>query len=250
MIENSFIFLEGISTKAEGNIWKQGVRNWDNFINANKIQGISRARKLYYDRRLKEAKKELYSFNSPYFIDLLHQSEMWRLYDFFREDAVFLDIEATGIYREDDFFIIGLYDGINTKIILKNNFDYNKLKDELMKYKLIVSFNGASFDMPFLNKRYHGLLPKIPHFDVKSITGRIGLNGGLKEIEKAIGIKRNPIVEKFTGGDVSMLWRMYRVTGDEYYLNLLIEYNEDDIINLKRLADFSTNKLKELIYGI
>ena len=157
----------------------------------------------------------MYNFNSSYFIGLLPQSEMWRLYDFFREDAVFLDIEATGIYEKDDFFMIGLYDGINTKITLKNNFDYKKLKNELMKYKLIVSFNGSSFDAPFLNKRYPGLLPKIPHFDVKSIAGRIGLSGGLKEIEK-----------------------------------LLVEYNEDDVINLKKVADFSTKKLKESICKI
>ena len=154
MIENSFIFLEGIGRKLEGSIWKQGIRNWDNFINAGKIKGISRARKLYYGRRLKEAKKELYNLNSSYFIGLLPQPEMWRLYDFFLEEAVFLDIETTGIYREDDFFMIGLYDGINTKITLKNNFDYKKLKGELTKYKLIVSFNGSSFDAPFLNKRY------------------------------------------------------------------------------------------------
>jgi len=37
---------------------------------------------------------------------------------------------------------------------------------------------------------------------------------------------------------------MYRVTGDDYYLKLLVEYNEDDIINLKTIADYCVKKLK------
>ena len=38
---------------------------------------------------------------------------------------------------------------------------------------------------------------------------------------------------------------MYRATGNDYYLNLLIEYNEEDIINLKTIADYCVKKLKE-----
>ena len=113
------------------------------------------------------------------------------------------------------------------------------------KYKLIVTFNGSSFDIPFINKCYPGLLPKIPNFDIKSVTDRLNLKGGLKEIEKKLGIKRNKIIEKFYGGDALMLWKMYRATGDDYYLKLLVEYNEEDIINLKTIADYCVEKLNK-----
>ena len=177
------------------------------------------------------------------------QSEMWRLYDFFKEDAVFLDIETTGLSKSnDDITVFGLYDGINTKIMIKGiNLDYNALKKELQKYKLIVTFNGASFDLPFIEKRYPNLLPKIPNFDVKSVTDRLELRGGLKNIEKMLGIKRNPIIEKFYGGDALTLWRMYRATGDDYYLNLLVEYNEYDIVNLKIIAEHCVKKMKKRV---
>ena len=45
-------------------------------------------------------------------------------------------------------------------------------------------------------------------------------------------------------GDALTLWKMYRSTNDEYYLNLLIEYNDDDIINLKKVADYCVEKLR------
>jgi len=249
LITNTFIFLERIGDKLEQNIWRNGVYDWDSFLKRRNINGLSRHRKLYYDRKILSAKKALYNFDSSYFLDLLPQSEMWRLYDFFKEDAVFLDIETTGLSKDkDDITVFGLYDGINTKIMIKGiNFDISALRKELMRYKLVVTFNGASFDLPFIEKRYPELLPKIPNFDVKSITEKLGLKGGLKNIEKLIGVKRSNIVDKFYGGDALTLWRMYRATGDEYYLNLLVEYNEYDIINLKIVAEHCVKKLKERI---
>ena len=249
MITQSFIFLERIGGKLEQNIWRNGIHNWDNFLKRKNIKGLSRHRKLYYDRKILNARKALYNFDSGYFLGLLPQSEMWRLYNFFKEDAVFLDIETTGLSKNnDDITVFGLYDGINTKIMIKGiNFDYGELKKELQKYKLIVTFNGASFDLPFIEKRYPGLIPKIPNFDVRSLADKLGLNGGLKKIEKTLGIDRSQIVDKFYGGDALTLWRMYRATGDEYYLNLLVEYNEYDIINLKIVAEHCVKKMKEKV---
>ncbi len=247
MITNSFIFLERVGDNLERNIWKNGIHDWGKFLEAKKIMGLSMARKMYYGRKILNARKALYNFDSGYFYDLMPQSEMWRLYSFFREETVFLDIETTGLSKEtDDITVFGLYDGMNTKTMIKGiNLDYGALKKELQKYKLIATFNGASFDLPFIEKRYPGLVPKIPHFDVKHAADRLGLKGGLKNIEKALGISRGSTVGKFHGGDALSLWRMYRATGDEYYLNLLVEYNEYDLINLKIVAEHCVKKLKE-----
>ena len=251
MITNSFIFLERVGNKLEQNIWENGIKDWDDFLNKINVKGLSKPRKFYYDRKILNARKALYNFDSSYFNDLLPQSEMWRLYEFFREDAIFLDIETTGLSKNnDDITVFGLYDGISTKIMIKGvNLNYNELKKELQKYKLIVTFNGASFDIPFIEKRYPGLIPDVPNFDVKSLTSKLGLKGGLKKIERELQIKRSPIVEKFYGGDALTLWRMYKATGDEYYLNLLVEYNEYDIINLKIVAEKCVRMMKENLFN-
>jgi len=186
--------------------------------------------------------------NSEYFLKF-PQSEMWRLYGFFRDDCVFLDIETTGIGRYDDITVMGLYDGIDTKSMIKGiNLDFHLLKRELRMYKLIATFNGSTFDIPFIKKRYPDLLPNIPNFDLRVACSRVGLTGGLKEIEKKIGIKRNKIIGKMYGGDALLLWKMYRATGDDYYLKLLVEYNEEDVFNLKKIADYTYEMLKCKIF--
>lgn len=250
MIQNSFILLEGVNKKTEENIWKQGIYNWDDFLKKGKVKGISNKRKPYYDRQLLDARRALFNFESSYFINRLPLSEMWRLYDFFKEDAVFLDIETSGLTDKDDITVIGLYDGIDTKVMIKGiNLDFEVLHKELLKYKLIITYNGSSFDIPFIKKRYPNLLPNVPHIDLRVACSRVGLTGGLKEIEKILDIRRNKIIEKLYGGDVLLLWKMFKSSGDDYYLNLLVEYNEEDVINLKIIANFVVEKLKGGING-
>ena len=245
MIQKSFLFLDGIKERTEHNIWNQGINNWDSFLGADRVKGIGKLRKGYYDRQLKRANSELYGLNSEYFLRF-PQSEMWRLYGFFKDECVFLDIETTGVEKSDDITVIGLYDGLETKTMIEGiNMDFYKLKRELMKYKLIVTFNGSTFDVPFIKKRYPKLLPNIPNFDLRVACNRVGLNGGLKEIERKMGIKRNKVIEKMYGGDVLLLWKMFRASGDEHYLRLLVEYNEDDVFNLKKIADYVYDKLKD-----
>ena len=238
MISSSFSFLEGIGKSLESRIIKQNIKNWDEFLNSKSVKGISKDRKSYYDRKIVDARKALYNLDSSFFTGKIPNSENWRLYEFFKEESVFLDIETTGLGRYDDVTVVGLYDGINTKTMIKNiNLDFKQLRLELEKYKVIVTFNGASFDVPFLERIYPGLIPKVPHFDVKFLAKRLGYSGGLKKIEKMLGIRRPELVENFYGGDALTLWKMYKATGDEYYIKLLVEYNEYDLINLKSVAE-------------
>ncbi len=246
MIKNSFVFLDKISRSKEKTIWSQGINNWSEFISSKSIRGISGKNKGFYDRKLAEAEKELYRMNSSFFTKILPNSEHWRLYDFFKEDAVFLDIETDGRGKYSDLTVIGLFDGIETRTMVRGiNLDMKKLKEELAKYKILVTFNGSCFDIPFIKKRYHqyDVIPNIPHIDLRFCCSRIGLNNGLKQIEKELGIKRR--TEDLASCDAIVLWDLYRQTGDSQYLKTLVEYNEEDVINLKKISSVVYERLKQ-----
>ena len=247
MIRNSFIFLPRIRQKKEQSIWEQGIRHWDDFLK-NELKGISKKAKPYYDRKILEARKALHENDSGYFCNRMPSTETWRLYEYFREEAVFLDIETSSATSMDSFLtVIGLFDGTDTKIMVRDvNLDINALRHELEKYKLLITFNGSSFDIPYLNRKYPGLLPEIPHIDIRHLCSRIGLKGGLKQIEQQLNIIRsNIIVERLYGGDPLKLWKMYKGSGDKYYLHLLVDYNEEDVINLKKITEYAVEKLKQ-----
>ncbi|MBD3164520.1 hypothetical protein GF323_04920 [Candidatus Woesearchaeota archaeon] len=243
MIRSTFQILDRVGELREHSIWKQGIRDWDDFIERDRIKGISAGKKPYLDRQLRKAKRALYNMDSSYFYDKLGMKDTWRLYDFFREEAVFLDIEAEGVNPHSDITVIGLFDGISTKTMVKGvNMEYSSLRKELSRYKVIVTFNGSSFDLPFIRKRYD-ILPDIPHIDLRHLCSRLGLSGGLKNIEKGFGISRNKIIEHMYGGDALMLWKMFKATGDRHYLNLLVEYNEEDVLSLKKIMNYCYDKL-------
>ena len=245
MIRESFIFLDRIKEKTELNLWQQGIRNWTDFYNTPNIRGFSPARKLFYESRIRKASKELLDYNSGFFKDM---DETWRLYDYFKDDAVFLDIEASthnGIIN-----VIGLYDGYDTKIMVRNfNLDKDLLKKTLADYKLIITFNGGSFDLPTIQRYFKDVLPNVPHIDLRYVCARVGLTGGLKQIEQVLSIKRPSIIEDMYGGDPALLWRKYLATGNKRFIELLVEYNEEDIINLQIIANKVIKELWEQTYS-
>jgi uncharacterized protein len=238
-LTNHFQLLPGIREQSEKKIVAQGIHHWNSFIATPKINGISEKRKYSYNRILMHAKKALASGDTAYFIPFL--KETWLLYPYFKDESVFLDIEAA----DKNITVIGLFDGIQTKTMIRDvNLDIAYLKKELSKYKLMLTFNGSSFDLPRLKKHYPHLLPCVPHIDLCHVCRKLGLVGGLKTIEKGLGIQRmNRMVERLHCGDPAQLWRMFKGSGDDYYLKLLVEYNEEDVINLKQIVELVTGQL-------
>lgn len=236
MIRNSFCFLEGIGARTEERLWNQSITCWNDFIDAKKIRGISEKRRFYYTNRLNEAKRAVMNNDSRHFLSF-PSTEMWRLYDWFCDEAVYLDIE-TGFNAENmtHISIITLYDGEQTKTFVSGiNLHRSALRKELEKYKLIVTFNGASFDLPVIKKHFC-FTPQVPHLDLRFACGHIGLTGGLKEIERRLGIKRENQAADKDRNDAAFLWKMWHSTRNDAYLARLVEYNEEDAVNLKQIA--------------
>ena len=117
MAEQSFIFLDRVSETSERNIWKQGVEDWNSFLNVNKIHGISESRKLYYDRQILRAKELLAEKNLVGLANLFPRNQHWRLYDL-AEHFFALDIETNGYYG--DITVLGLHNGESPFFLVRN----------------------------------------------------------------------------------------------------------------------------------
>src|SRR3989338_11025160 len=96
MIRSSFSILPGICEETEQSLWLQGITTWDAFLRVESVQSISPRRKQEMNRQIIEAKQHLHCQDSAFFIDKLASTEMWRLYSFFRDECIFLDIESSG----------------------------------------------------------------------------------------------------------------------------------------------------------
>ena len=242
MLERSFVLLNGIGRQGERSLWQQSILSWIDFLNVKRIPRISPKRKAYFDRQLLKARYALREDDASFIASCLPRSEHWRLYQHFRDDAVFLDIE-TG--RPGRVMLIGMYDGFATKTMLRG--DKITLQKELSKYKILVTFNGSGFDVPVL-ERYFNIKISLPHIDLFHVCRKIELTGGLKAIEKELGIARPKILQHVNGQQAAELWRCFMATGDQDFLDMLIAYNEEDCANLKTIADMVIPLLWEKTY--
>lgn len=236
MIEQSFVFLDGVGFKGEKNILLQ-VKDWNGFLRKEKIKGISKKAKCYFDRKILRARNQLYNLNANYFVEKLPKKEMWRLYDFFKDSVLFLDIETDSYGR---VILIGMSDGYDSKLMVKGiNLDADIFFKELDKYKLLVTFNGRSYDIPKIEKEFGIKISKV-HIDLKPLCVNLGWKGGLKEVEQLLGIER----PRHLRGNPVDLWKAFHASGDKEYLDLLIAYNEEDVVNLKMVMENVYEELK------
>ena len=248
MLRNSFIFLDRVSHARESRIWQQNIHEWNDFLAATTIKGFSLEAKERANTDIQLFKQAFLEDDLAFLAEKMPQQEHWRMYDEYKSEAVFLDIETAQEYG--GITVVGLFDGEQTKTFVRGiNLDKKALLQELQKYKMLITYNGSSFDLPVITK-YFQINPNIPHVDLRGVCSRVGLVGGLKSIEKQLGIKRPESIKHVTGHDAAALWRCWKATGDRDFLDMLITYNEEDIVNLKPIAEIAIKKLWDKLRNV
>jgi uncharacterized protein len=242
MLRNTFCHLPRLGPRSEQKLWQQGITTWSDFLAEKRIHRIAPHRKPLFDQALKNAQKAVLLGDSAYF-NILPSVEQWRLWEEFGDEAAFIDIETN--YRHD-ITVLGIADsqGGVWQFVRHHNMDGRKVRELLSNFKLLVTFNGASFDLPIMRRYFQDVLPRVPHIDLRHAAARAGHSGGLKAIEKSLGIARLDAVKNVSGADALRLWTAYRQTGEKRFLELLLEYNAEDIVNLKPLAQAVYDQLQ------
>ena len=244
MLNNTYIHIPGVGKSLEKRIWAQGIHTWEEFLEMEDRISIPSTRKAIISEGIKKSSERLAAKDYYFFSQCLPSAEHWRTYPLFSESVAFVDIETTGLsQRRDRITVIGIYDGRESKTYVKD-INLDDIVDELSKYRLLVSFNGARFDIPFIKSEFPEIEFKQLHIDLVYPLRRIGYKGGLKNIEKILGISRSEDTEGMTGFDAVRLWKQYE-RGDKDALAKIIKYNKEDIVNLKTILELTYPKMVE-----
>ncbi|MFA9515981.1 ribonuclease H-like domain-containing protein [Halopenitus sp. H-Gu1] len=234
-IENSFIPVRGVGEATERRLWERGITDWDAFDPSIDVPGVGSTTAERIETFIDHARNHLAERNARFFDDAFPGSERWRLYEDFRSETCFFDIETTGLdeHRDRVTTVSFHHNGETTTLVRGEDLTGEAVRKRLSGASLIASFNGARFDVPFLETSLD-INVDTPHLDLMYPCRRLGLSGGLKSIETDIGIRRDR--PDLSGRDAVRLWHEYE-RGDDEALETLVSYNRADTRNLETLAD-------------
>jgi uncharacterized protein YprB with RNaseH-like and TPR domain len=235
MLRHTFIHGHGIGPQTEETLWRSGALTWEDFLDLHGTERISGSRLDRLAPLIRRSQTALRKRAIEFFSDRLPSGEQWRLYPDFSDQVAFIDIETTGLVPGyDEITVIGLYDHKRFLVFIRGK-NLREFPRVISRYSLLVSYNGAQFDMPFLRATFPGFRPRA-HLDLRYPLARLGYTGGLKLVERKAGIRRPRSVRELDGFDAVILWHEYQ-RGKRSALDRLISYTRQDVTNLLPLAE-------------
>jgi uncharacterized protein YprB with RNaseH-like and TPR domain len=237
LIRGTFRLLRGMGAARERRLWAAGVRDWSQLAEAPAAL-LPRALRTRLCAAAAVAEQALAEGALEPLARALPGTEHWRLYHAFADQAVFLDIETD---RWDGITAIGLLDRDGPRLLLAGR-DRERLPALLPASCLLVTFNGRSFDLPWLRRTFPEWTPPVAHIDLCHAWRRLGHHGGLKQLEVETGRGRPDHLRDLDGSAACWLWR-HGQRGDRRALRTFAEYNLYDVVNLRPLAAVAYNRL-------
>ncbi len=237
MLQNTFCHLPSITVAREQALWTSGIHSWQSLLENTNDDGSKRSAKV--TDCIKKSIEHLEDDNPGYFAAQLKNNQHWRLFPEFRQSIAYLDIETTGLDRSDIITTIAVYDGLNVFHYVQGD-NLNDFKNDIQKYKLLVTYNGKCFDVPFI-ERYFKMQLTQAHIDLRYVLSGLGYSGGLKGCERQLGISRDDLAD-VDGFTAVLLWNEFKRSKNSKALETLLAYNIQDVLNLETLLVLAYNK--------
>ncbi len=153
----------------------------------------------------------------------------------------YLDIETTGLSAEYcQITVVGIYltNGCKDSLVqlVGDKVNGDSILEAIQGVSKLYTYNGRRFDLPFIYVRHGVNLETIcAHTDLMYNCWRNNLYGGLKKVEQILGIERK--LKDVDGLAAVRLWWSYVNDYDQEALKTLLEYNKEDVLNLKILKE-------------
>jgi uncharacterized protein YprB with RNaseH-like and TPR domain len=249
MLKHTFQHLYGIGERTEKRLWASGITTWEEFLQAPERTELPLWLRDLACRELEQSLAALECRNAQYFSDRLAAAAQWRLYPEFGQRIGYLDIETTGLAVDiSALTVIGIYDGVHPHVYVrgKNLADF---VTDIAEFTLLVTYNGKGFDLPVLRRAFNLPLAHA-HIDLRSPLATLGYKGGLKKIERTVGLEREGSLALLDGWSAVLLWQYYEA-GEEEALDTLLRYNLEDVIHLPALLALVYNtRVQQLPFPI
>jgi uncharacterized protein len=248
LLTHTFRHIKGVGPTREEKLWAAGCISWQDLLDRLGQDPLAITSVIPF-RILPRVKQELIE-QSQFFSndDLKNLSryfkpkEHWRFYRDFFNRAVFVDIETTGLGRESSITVIGTFSPVSGPKTFVEGFNLQSFEAEICRYDIVVTFNGSSFDLPFIRRTFPNLSLPAVHIDLRYLARSLGYTGGLKLIERRFGLIRDDAVAQISGADCVILWNKFQLQKDLHALNLLLRYNLEDTINLEPILIMLINE--------
>ncbi len=228
--------LPNVGPQREARLRGEGCACWADLLSAQRpLAGLSASDWDGVRAAAERSLRALEADDAAYFAAKLPAAAQWRVLAHWFDRASFFDIETSGLEASSMVTLVCCFhEGRPLRFLAHENLD--DFLDLLEQVKLLVSFNGASFDVPRVLGRFH--IPELPcaHVDLRWLCHHVGWRGGLKKIEKSIGLHRPPDLEGLGGAEAVWLWQAWSQSGDERARRTLERYCAADTVSLKRLA--------------
>ena len=228
--------LPHIGPQREKALRLEGCACWTDILNAPRpLAGLD---VFAWDEACAAAEQSLRALQADdvmFFTKRLQPLEQWRVLAHWYGQASYFDIETSGLDADSIVTLVCCFHGAQPLRFLagENLDDFLELLESV---KLLVSFNGASFDVPRVLDRFH--VPELPcaHVDLRWLCHHAGWRGGLKKIEKTLGLRRPADLDGLGGAEAVLLWQAWSERGDEQAKRTLERYCSADTVMLKLLA--------------
>jgi uncharacterized protein YprB with RNaseH-like and TPR domain len=243
MLEKTFVHAQGIGYQTERRLWQQGADCWSSFLADPGGYRLAAARLAVVLDTVSRSPAALERGDFRFFQQRLPTRDHWRALHDFPGRVAYLDIETDGGTDIDSVTVIGLYDGTEMRQFVRgeNLLDFPEALDETA---VLVTFFGGGFDIPVLRRAFPKLRFDQLHVDLCPTLRRLGFRGGLKSVERQLGLARGPETEGLSGWDAVRLWKEWR-WGSAAARERLLAYNAEDVLNMVPLGDFAYRALAE-----
>lgn len=155
--------------------------------------------------------------------------------------AIYLDIETRAVpklsWERQYITVLGFYhEDTGLTQLIWPDINADSLASVLPEAERIYTFNGNGFDLKIIDQQLGvSLLDFYKSRDLMYDCWSQGLKGGLKAVERRLGIKRTQ--PPLSNREIQDCWTRWKHKGDEDALRRLLKYNEEDVLNLVTLRE-------------